>query len=169
MYTNWEWNEGAYYQAQYGEDSFYGVDVCATPDASETVTTAGVDEVSEHPGPPYGRELMGVADEHDPPLLPVGQRGELREFGGGDHAGLVDQQRRPAGQLVAAVGRSRGVGVFVEEFVDWLSVRGAKTDPSDRLKLQEDGITLWKTQGRPSNLPRSAGIKALRRSAGARP
>src|SRR5437016_4985754 len=58
---------------------------------------------------------------------------------------------------------------FVEEFVDWLSVRGAKTDPSDRLKLQEDGITLWKTQGRPSNLPRSAGIKALRRSAGARP
>ena len=67
---------------------------------------AGRAEFAEHPATAHCLELVGVTNQHQPPLLGVGELGELVEVAGADHAGLVDDHRRPHRQppRVAQVG-----------------------------------------------------------------
>ena len=64
----------------------------------------GVDQQPEHAAPPDGGELQRVTDQRDPPAVDVGQVGQLRQPGGGDHAGFVDDDRGTDGEVVAVIG-----------------------------------------------------------------
>jgi hypothetical protein len=54
-------------------------------------------EFVEQSTPPHGLELAWVADEHDPPLVALGERDQPMQVGGGDHAGFVHHHRRVRG------------------------------------------------------------------------
>ena len=63
-------------------------------------------------------QLSRVTDEGHSPLVPVGERDDLVEGGGGQHAGLVDHQRGAGGQLELGQRWPVGPLVLVEELGD---------------------------------------------------
>ncbi len=73
-------------------------------DRVELDGTVGVGEVGEHAAPSDGGELAGIAHHDDPPSVPVGEGGEVSEFGGGDGAGFVHDHRRSPPQVVRRFG-----------------------------------------------------------------
>ena len=62
--------------------------------------------------------MVGITDGHEPPPVPIGQDREVVEVTGGQHAGLVHDERRPARQLPHRAGGAIGSGVFVEQLGD---------------------------------------------------
>ena len=64
-------------------------------DSVEFDGVVGVDEQAEHAASADGGELHWVADQHDSPSPPVGERSEFGELGRGGHAGFVDDEGRP--------------------------------------------------------------------------
>ena len=91
-------------------------------DSVEFNSTAGVGEVFEHAASADCGELQGVADEDNSPGSVVGEGGEAMELVGGDHPGFVDDDGRPAGQIVGVGGWSIG-RVFEEKLVDCVGGR----------------------------------------------
>jgi hypothetical protein len=86
-------------------------------DVLEVVGVAGAAELVEHAAAADGLELAGVADEHQSPLLGLGESDESVEGVGADHAALVDDERRPRGKAVRGAGAAGSVP-FVEELGD---------------------------------------------------
>ncbi len=79
--------------------------------------------MGEHPAPPDGRELQGVADEGDSPPSSIGQLGQLRQAGAAHHSRLVHQHRGPGRQVEAMVGGT------LQAVLDQQLVEGVGVDP----------------------------------------
>ena len=85
-------------------------------------------------------ELAGIADEGEPPAVPVGEGDELVEGGCREHAGFVDDECRAGRQL--ELGRRWPVGAlpFVEQLGDGVGGNaGVALDRSGRLRGRRDG------------------------------
>ena len=100
-------------------------------DVVELDGAVDVGEESEHAAAADGGELAGVADEHDAPVVVVGEGGELGELGGGGHAGLVDDDGGAGGQPVAGCGWSFA-GVFVQQLGERVGVDAGLDRPGRR-------------------------------------
>jgi hypothetical protein len=92
--------------------------VVETVDRVELDRPAGRAEFAEHAATPDRLELVGVTDQHQTPLLGVGQVCELVEVAGVDHAGLVDDHRRPHRQPPRVLGWSVGSSPLVQQLRD---------------------------------------------------
>ena len=86
-------------------------------DAFEFDAATGGAQLGEHPTASDGLELARIADEHQAPLLFVGEDGEPAQVAGVEHPGFVHDQRRGRWQLPVRVG-SFWSGPFVEQFGD---------------------------------------------------
>ena len=98
--------------------------VVETVDRVELDRPAGRAEFTEHPATPDRLELVGVTDQHQPPPLGVGQVCELVEVAGADHAGLVDDHRRPHRQPPRSLGRPIGSSPLVQQLRDRVRSHG---------------------------------------------
>jgi hypothetical protein len=67
-------------------------------DGVELDRASGGAQFGEHAATRDRVELVRVTDEREPPPVLVGEVGELVEVGGGEHAGLVDDDRRAGGE-----------------------------------------------------------------------
>ena len=77
-------------------------------EAFELVDSAVGAQLGEQAATADGLQLAMVTDEHEAPLVRLGETHELMQGRGGDHPGLVDDERRPAaeaGTRVVAAGR----------------------------------------------------------------
>jgi hypothetical protein len=86
-------------------------------DVVELDGAARVDELPEHAAAADRGELPRIPDEDYPPVVMVGEGGELRQMRCRRHPGLVDDHGGPGRQPVARSGWP-GAGVFVEELVE---------------------------------------------------
>ena len=85
-------------------------------------------------------ELAGIADEGEPPVVPVGEGDELVEGWCGEHAGFVDDECRAGRKL--ELGRWWPVGAlpFVKQLGDGVGGNaGVALDRSGRLRGRRDG------------------------------
>ena len=86
--------------------------------SDEFVDASGSAEFGEESAAADGLELAGVTHQHDPPPVPVGERDEVVEGGGADHARLIHDHRRSRRQPVSVQWGPVGAGVFVQELGD---------------------------------------------------
>ena len=87
-------------------------------DRVELDRPAGRGEFAEHAATADCLQLVGVTNQHQPPLLGVGEVGELVEVAGVDHAGLVDDHRRPRRQPPRSLGWPIGASPLVQQLRD---------------------------------------------------
>ena len=73
---------------------------------------------ANRPPRPDGLELAGVTDERQPPAVAVGEVDETVQGGGADHAGLVDDDRRPDREPIGVERSPVGPVPFVEQLGD---------------------------------------------------
>ena len=85
---------------------------------SSSMVSSGGAEFGEHAAAADGLELVGVADQRQPPPVLVGETCQLVEVSGVEHAGFVDDDGGAGGELPGGVGWPVGVLPFVEEFGD---------------------------------------------------
>ena len=65
---------------------------------------AGAAQLMEHAAATDRLQLAWITDQYEAPLMVLGEGDEAVQRAGADHAGLIDQHRRPCPQPIA-VGR----------------------------------------------------------------
>ena len=77
--------------------------------------STGRAEFVEHAATADGAQLPRVTDQSQPPLVPLGQVHEVVEVERGQHAGLIDNERRPGRESIAAIRPTVGTRPFVQQ------------------------------------------------------
>ena len=85
-------------------------------DLLQLLDPPGGAQLVEQAAPADGLQLTGIADEGEPPTLPLSEHDELVQRRCADHAGLVDDHRRPSRQPPPVAWWTIGAVPLVEQF-----------------------------------------------------